>query len=339
MSSTTTAPVEVDATLGEAVPVWRAYLPVLLAAIPLALLPLFLGDSRTYMGIITGLLVAAGYAAGFNVIFGMTGQLFLSIGAIGGVGGYACAILADRVGLPVVVAILAGTLLASALGALFSWVSVRRSLDVIFTGIVTLTFSLGFENLLLGQREFTGGEDGMRVEAGQDLFIGELVPGYYAILVAVVGFLVLFRFLERSHYGWAFRALKDDETTAELAGVNVSRYRIHAGAIGSAMVGLTGALYALNEGRVTPTAFEFAGVDVSSLVILAFGGLGTLLAPVVGSVFFALLEEFVLRDLGTLRIAVYGLILTGLFLFFRDGLAGLVDRLRGRGHDGPVGPV
>lgn len=335
MSTTTDAPVEPDATPGRTVPAWRAYLPVLLAAAPLALLPLWLGDSPTYMGISTGLLVAAGYAAGFNVILGMTGQLFLAIGAIAGVGGYTCAILADRVGVPVVVAVVAGTLLASALGALFSWVSVRRSLGVIFTGIVTLTFSLGFENLLLGQRELTGGEDGMPVEAGRELFIGQLVPGYYTILVVLVGFLVLFRFLERSHHGWAFRALKDDRTAAELAGVDVARHRIHAGATGAAMVGLTGALYALNEGRVTPTAFEFANVDVGSLVVLALGGLGTLLAPVVGAVLLALLEEFVLRGLGTLRVAVYGLVLTTLFLFLRGGVAGLVGRLRGR-DDHPV---
>lgn len=319
-----------DHALGHATPAWRAYLPVALAALPFVLAPLVIGDSRTYMGVALGIVVAAGYATGFNVVFGMTSQLFLCVGALGAVGGYGTAILADDVGLPWLLSLALAVGVCAALGAVFCWLSVRRSLDIIFTGIVTLTFALGFDNLLLGQRGLTGGEDGRSVEATDGSLLQEIIPGYYALLAVVVAFLVAFRWLERSHHGWAYRALRDDETTAALAGVDVARYRVHAGAVGSAMIGVVGGMYGLVEGRIALDVYRFAVVDVESLVILAFGGLGTLLAPVVGAVFFGLLDEFFLRELGTLRIVVLGAVLLTLFLVLRDGVIGLVQRLRSR---------
>ena len=61
-------------------------------------------------------------------------------------------------------------------------------------------------------------------------------------------YLVIFRLLQRSRTGWAFRALRDDMVAAELAGVDVARYRVYAGVLGSAMLGLAGALYAFSNG-------------------------------------------------------------------------------------------
>jgi branched-chain amino acid transport system permease protein len=310
-----------------------AYAPVAVIAVLLGIVPLFIGDSRTYMGLAVGVLLFASYATAFNVIFGSTGQLFLSVGALAGVGGYGTAILSDQVGLPTVLSLVVGTMVAAGLGGLFSWVSVRRSLDVIFTGIVTLTFSLGFANLLLGQRAVTGGETGLVVEAGEGTFLRGVVPGYYAFLVMLLAFLVLYRWLQRSHFGWAFRALRDDEMTAELAGVNVARYRIWAGAIGSAMLGLTAGVYALHEGFISPSTFAFAHVDVRTLVVLAFGGIATLTGPVIGAVAFGIIDEM-LRDLGQLRIAIYGGVILALFLGFRGGVGpavlSLYHRITGR---------
>ena len=64
--------------------------------------------------------------------------------------------------------IVVGTASAALVGGLLSWIAVRRSLGIIFTGIVTLVFSLGFANLLLGQRELTGSETGLVVTAAAD---------------------------------------------------------------------------------------------------------------------------------------------------------------------------
>jgi branched-chain amino acid transport system permease protein len=306
----------------------RAFWPIAATGAVLALVPLWLGDSRLMMGLAVDALVFGAYAVAFNVIFGSTNQLFLCIGALAGVGGYGSAILADRAELPMAVAMVLATALATALGGLLSWVAVRRSLDVIFTGIVTLAFSLSFANLLLGQRELTGGETGLVVSAGPDTFLGERVAAYYVFLGMLVAFLVVFRALQRSHIGWAFRALRDNELAAELAGVDVARYRVYAGLIGSAMLGLTGAVFAHSDGFISPSTFEFGHVDVRVLVMLAFGGLGTLLGPVLGTVVFAVLDE-VLVNFGQFRTVLYGLLIIALFLGFKRGaVPAVADFLR-----------
>jgi branched-chain amino acid transport system permease protein len=306
--------------------VLRAYVPVLVTGVVLAFVPLRYSDSRLMMGVaIDGLLFAA-YTIGFNVIFGSTGQLFLCVGALAGIGGYTSAILSDRAGLPMVLGIVVASVLASIIGGLLSWVAVRRSLDVIFTGVVTLAFSLAYDNLLLGRRDLTNGETGLVVEAGSGTILDELVPGYYVLLVLVLAYLALYRLLQRSHVGWAFRALRDDELAAELAGVNVTRYRVLAGLLGSAMLGLAGAMFAHMEGFITPSTYAFGNVDVRVVVMLAFGGIGTLLGPVVGAAAFTILDEW-LSAFQEFRLVVYGVALVVVFLGFRRGVVPSVTAL------------
>lgn len=316
----------------------RAYLPVAVVAVLLAIVPLFIADSRFYMTLAVNMLTFAGYAVAFNLIFGATNQLFLCLGALAGLSAYASAILGNDLGLPLLLTIPIGVVLAAALGGLFSWIAVRRQLDVIFIGIVTLAFTLMFTNMLQGGGELTGGETGLLVDGGEGTFLRESIPYYFTMLVVVVGFLAAYRWMERSHFGWAFRALKDDELAAELAGVDVAKYRVMAGVIGSAMLGLVGALFAAHEGFMSPRTFDFGDVDVRTLIVLAFGGIGTLTGPVVGAAALTVIDLY-LRPLGQLRLFAYGILLLGLFLGFRGGLVpaitGAIKGLLRRGDDKP----
>jgi ABC-type branched-subunit amino acid transport system permease subunit len=293
--------------------------PLAMVAGALALVPLWLGDSGVLMGVAVLGLAYACYTIGFNVIFGSTGQLFLCVGALAGIGGYGGAILADNVGLPVVLSIVLAALAATVTGGLLSYVAVRRSLGVIFTGIVTLIFSLVFETVVLGLSSLTGGDTGRLIAAGADSFLRTRIPPYYTMLALVVGFLLVHGLLMRSHVGWAWRALRDDEVAAELAGVDVARYRVYGALIGAAMLGLAGSVYAFTEGRISPTTFAFANVDVVVVVMLAFGGIGTLFGPILGAVTFTIVDE-ILIDFGQLRLVIYGALIVFLFLFLPRGV-------------------
>jgi branched-chain amino acid transport system permease protein len=299
-------------------------LPIAVVGALLALVPLWLGDSRVLMGVAVLGLAFVCYAIGFNVIFGSTGQLFLCVGALAGIGGFGATILADNLGLPIVVSILVATLAATLIGGLLSYVAVRRSLGVIFTGIVTLIFSMSFDALLLGLSSLTGGDTGRLIASGTGTFLRELAPPYYLMLALMVLFLLVHGLLRRSHIGWAFRALRDDEVAAELAGVDVARYRVYGALIGAAMLGLAGSTYALTEGRVSPTTFGFGQVDVVVLVMLAFGGIGTLFGPIVGAVTFTIVDE-VLIDFGQLRQVAYGILVIALFLWMPRGLIPTIE--------------
>lgn len=300
--------------------------PILVVGALLALVPVWLGDSRVLMGVAVLGLAFMCYVIGFNVIFGSTGQLFLCVGGLAGVGGFGATILADNVGLPIIVSILIATLAATLIGGLLSFIAVRRSLGVIFTGIVTLIFSLSFDALLLGLSSLTGGDTGRLIESGTDTFLRERIPPYYLMLAMVLLFLLIHGLLRRSHIGWAFRALRDDEVAAELAGVDVARYRVYGALIGAAMLGLAGSTYVFTEGRISHTTFGFGHVDVVVMVMLAFGGIGTLLGPVIGAITFTIVDE-ILIDFGQLRQAVYGILVIVLFLWMPRGVIPTVTSL------------
>jgi branched-chain amino acid transport system permease protein len=322
----------------------RALLPIVAVAVVLAILPpLWFGDSPFTTSLAVKALVFASYGIGFNLIFGCTNQLFLCVGALAGIGGYGAAILTDETSLPMVAGLVVGTVSAAIVGGLLSWIAVRRSLGVIFTGIVTLVFSLAFANLLLGERDLTGAETGLILTAAPADLADDRVGAYYLFAGMVVAYLIVFRLLQLSHIGWAFRGLRDDEMAAELAGVDVARYRIYAATVGSAMIGLTGALFAYSSGFISPATYAFDQVDVRVLVLVAFGGLGTLLGPVIGAGVFAILDEQLSTSL-ELREVLYGVFVIAIFLGFRHGVVNafvaLFDRLgrRLRGRSGPVQP-
>jgi len=318
--------------LGAVVPgniVW-ALLPIVATAAILAVLPsAWFGDSPFTTSLAVQALVFASLGVGFNLIFGCTNQLFLCTGALAGVGGYGAAILSDRTSLPMVAGVAVGTASAAIVGGLLSWIAVRRSLGIIFTGVVTLVFSLAFTNLLLGQRDLTGAETGLVVTAAPADLADDRVGAYYVFAGVLVAFLIVFRALQLSHVGWAFRALRDNEVAAELAGVNVARYRIYAATVGSAMIGLTGALYAYSAGFISPATYAFERVDVRVLVLVAFGGLGTLLGPVIGAAVFAFVDEELSSSL-QLREVLYGVFVIAIFLGFRRGVVNTVVALFNR---------
>lgn len=308
----------------------RAFGPILGAVVVLALVPIWFSDSRSMMTVVTTGLAFAAYTIAFNLIFGSTGQLFLCVGALAGIGGFGSAILSERVGIPFVITMVVAALIAGLFGAVLSWVAVSRSLDTIFTGIVTLAFSLSYENFVLGRQDLTGGENGLRISAGSETVVGGQVSPYYVFLALVAAYLVLYRIIQRSHIGWAFRALRDDEVAAALAGVDVARYRIYAGFMGSTMLGLAGALFAHYRGFIGDSTYAFGNVDVRVLVMLAFGGIGSLLGPVLGAVTFTVVDEL-LVDYAQLREVLYGVVTLVLFLSFRQGAVPAIgDFLRRR---------
>ena len=291
----------------------------------LAAIPLAIGGSGFYMRLATVMLAYTAYTVAFNVIFGHTRQLFLCLGALSGSAAYFSVILSRQLGLPFWGSIPLGILLAGAIGAALSYVSVRRGLGIIFLGIVTLAFSLVFHNLLLGLRDFTRGETGIVTrDLGFSLMANQL-SGYYVFLAILLLSLLLYLFLVGSRAGLAFRALTDDELTAELAGIDVTRYKVLAAFAGSALLGTVGAFYAYYNGFIGPEMFSINSVDTVVLVMLLFGGMGTFLGPVLGGVVFTVVNE-VVRPLGPLNLLVYGALLVVLFVLFREGLVVALQR-------------
>jgi ABC-type branched-subunit amino acid transport system permease subunit len=304
-------------------------LDLAIVCLVLALVPAAAGGSPYYMRLATLALVYMAWTVAFNLIFGHTKQLFLCLNALAGTAGYLAVVLAIELKLSPWVTLPLGAAAAAALGALFSYVSVLRGLGVIFLGIVTLSFSLIFHNLVLGLRQFTNGETGLVSRGLGFALLEQPLPSYYIFLAVVLAALAVYQLLMSSKSGMAFRALSDDELTAELSGVDVTWYKVLAAAVASAILGLSGALYAFYNGIVSPSVFSFVGIDIPVLIALLLGGMRTRLGPVIGAIAFALLEELV-RPFGQLNVLVYGVLLIVLFTTFREGMVPLLGKCLAR---------
>ncbi|MER3460435.1 MAG: branched-chain amino acid ABC transporter permease [candidate division GAL15 bacterium] len=298
----------------------RKALPVLAAAAVLSAVPAVLGGSPYQMRIATLMLVLASYAVAFNVLFGHTNQLFLCVGALASLGGYGSVLLVRDLHVFPLAAVGVAAVLSAGVGGFLSYVSVRRGFGVLFVGIVTLAVSLMLHNLLLGLREVTNGETGI-VTRGLGVGLAEdPYRAYYTLLAVLVASLWAYRWLFSSPHGVALHALSEDEVSAELSGIDVTRYKVACATASSGLVGLVGALYADLNGFISPSVYTVGHVDIPVLIALLLGGMRTL----VGAVLFSAVDELV-RPFGQLTVLAYGVLLVVLFLVFRQGAVPLVQ--------------
>lgn len=310
----------------------RLRIPVvvaLLAAIP----PLFFREGATYLSRLFILaLIFAVLAMALNIVFGHTDQLFLFVGALTGIGAYVTALSADALGVSPWLTLLAGALVAGALGAAVCYVAARRRFTVILIAILTLSLQLAIIEVFVGARDITGGStgfafSGLGLQSVQDAFgLHEHVVLYYLVLAVFTGVTVLYWYLRNSKFGLAFDTIRQDEIAAEAVGVNVVRYKTIAGFTAAFVIGLIGPLYAQLESYVLPGMFSFQVVDVLVLIILIIGGIRTMLGPLVGAGVIIYINEE-LQAAGQWRTVIFGALLIVLFLYFRQGIVPYADRI------------
>lgn len=291
---------------------------LLLLAAPFAMYPVFLMK----------ILCFALFAVAFNLLFGFTGLLSFGHAAFLATGGYTTGyLLSNYSGLTTEVGIIAGTLVATALGLAFALLSIRR--QGIYFAMVTLALAQ-LVYFFFVQSEFTGGEDGMHGIPRGHLFglidLSKNLNMYYFVLAVFIGCYLLVQRIVSSPYGQVLKAIKQNEPRAVSLGYNVDRYKVLAFVISAALAGLAGSMKSV--------VFQLASLNdahwhMSGEVILMtlVGGMGTLLGPVVGATFVVNIEYQLSQ--GPLRDWVNP-ILGGIFvltvLAFRSGIVGEIQK-------------
>ena len=317
-------------------PVWRiaVRLRLLFLFAALAVLPYLLSYSQQEIAVllVINVLLVCSYR-----LLTLTGEWSLGHVVMMGVGAYASALLAKRLGVPVPVSMLAGGVVAAAGAAILSVPLFRMKGFYFLIG----SFAAG-EIIRLIWKRFTdpfGGPKGLkRIDAFPDIDVGflqidfyEPVNYYFLALIAVSVSLFVLRRIERSRIGLTFHAIHWQDRLAESVGVDTFHYRTLAFVIASFFAGIAGGLYGHYVGAVNPTRF---GVDqmVYVLVWTIVGGTATLHGPILGVVVLTVINEIVLRGLGldTVRPLIYGAILILSVLYLPDGLESLGPKLRAR---------
>ena len=239
--------------------------------------------------------------AGLTVLTGINGQISLGHGALMACGAYTTAVLLERnESIPFILVVLASVIVTALVGVVVGAAASR--LHGPYLAGATLAFAVGLPDIARYFENFLGGEQGLRVSppdaaaatesafffvTGNDLSSSKYTT-YVGWALALLVLLLLSN-LVRSRYGRIWRAVRDDEVAAELAGINLGRARVLAFVVSAACAGVAGSLLAIVTRLASPTSFTIV-LSIFLLVAIVIGGLGSLLGAVIGS---ALLVFFV----------------------------------------------
>lgn len=158
-----------------------------------------------------------------------------------------------------------------------------------------------------------------------------LTPRYYLALVMAVFAVGLIYGISRSKLGLGLMAIREDEEAAEAAGVNTRKYKLTAFLISTGVAGLAGGVYAYYAAAALPGDMFAAEWTFDAVIIVFVGGVGTIAGPIIGSIFFVLLQQVLNLYLpaGT-HVLVFGILFIFVVLYLPGGLIGLVAKFRKR---------
>jgi branched-chain amino acid transport system permease protein len=300
-----------------------------------ALLPLL--TSNQYIIRIAGnICLFSLLALGLNVVVGYAGLLDLGYVAFYGIGGYGYAMLASNqfgLHLPTLVVVVVLVAVAALAGLLLGSPSLRLTGD--YLAIVTLGFAQIFVLLTntmdkvtvpwsSAPLNVTGGPNGITPTDPFHIFGWELasVSGYfYLLLVMLALVLLVLRNINQSRVGRAWRALREDTLAAEAMGMPVRRLKLLAFAIGAAIAGLCGSIFAAWQTAVFPQNFDVT-LLITLYAMVVLGGVGSLPGAIAGALLLSVIPEL-LRGPDTARLLFYGGVVALVLLLMRPRRRGL----------------
>jgi branched-chain amino acid transport system permease protein len=286
-----------------------------------------------------GLFAIAG--AGLTILIGLNGQLSLGHGALMGIGAYTTSLLVQHnPGLPAPLVMLASVGVAG-LASVVVGAAAARLRGPYLAG-ATLALAVGLPGVTLRFSGVFGGDQGLSVPPltapavlGAD-FPPERWLAYICLVAALVSFILLAN-VTRSRFGRDFRAVRDDEVAAALAGIQVAGTQVTAFVLSGACAGLAGSLFAYWAGITAPAGFGLS-LSLEILAAVVIGGLGSLAGAVYGAAAIVFLPQVTngLTDLvhlpstvkDNMPLALYGAAFVVTMLAFPNGIQGGVRLVR-----------
>lgn len=256
----------------------------------------------------------------WNILGGYTGQQNLGHAAFFGIGAL-CARFLWLYGLTLPVALLAGGLAATVFAIIIGFPAFRLKgvYFVIGTLVLAEILRMVFDTIL----------PRAHVLPSKILNVYSLIPRYYLSLLVAVLTVVSVYWLSRSRLGMGLISIREDEEAAEASGVDTHKYKLMAFLMSTFIAGLAGGIYAYYAAAARP-GYLFSPIWTFDAVIIVFvGGVGTIVGPIVGAVFFVLLKQLLSLYLpGGMHVLVFGILFIIVVLYLPEGLVGLIGKMR-----------
>jgi branched-chain amino acid transport system permease protein len=313
----------------------RILVPVLVAlAASVLVFPLLFSSYQTSIMITALMYVMLGL--GLNIVVGLAGLLDLGYVAFYAVGAYFYALMNHHFGLGFWVALPLAGLLAATFGILLGFPVLRLRGD--YLAIVTLGFGEIIRLILENWNEFSFGPSGIAgisrpFTFGFALTLQEQTVYLYYIMIALVLFtIVVVSRLRNSRIGRAWIALREDEIACQAMGIDKTRTKLMAFALGATWAGFVGCILAAKTTFINPASFTFMeSAIILSIVVL--GGMGSIIGVIVGAFILILLPEY-LRAFSEYRMLAFGAAMVLIMVFRPQGIiSGLRQRYEFHAQD------
>ncbi len=292
-----------------------------IASLVVMLVLLFVLDDAT-LRVVTGVYMWVGLALSWNIIGGYGGYLSFGHAAFFGVGAYLTAILINVLGWPFPVAVLASGLGSAVLAVLIGVPTLR--LTGAYFAIATWAVSL-FLLYLANVLGVTGGPYGISLPPlyGEQMF---------NVLMFVLGWCVFFvtwRYVEHGPFGRKLEALRENETAAEMLGIDANRQKLVAFIISAIFPALIGGVYAVWIGFIEPRSVFGSQISDPMVMMAILGGLGTVPGPVLAAVVLYLFNRVLWINWGatTAYLVIIGLLTCIVVLYAPRGFVGMLQSL------------
>ncbi len=282
--------------------------------------PLFL--DAYYINLLIQIAYLGIAALGLNILVGFTGQISLGHSAFFGFGAFASAWINNTTGLPVFFCMPLAGLMTTAVGMIFGIPAAR--IKGLYLAIATLASQFILQDFFARANWFTGGASGALANPFT-IFGFEFSTDasfYYVALVYVIAMYVLAANLMRSRDGRAFVAVRDHYLSAEIMGVNLTKYRILSFGVSSFYAGVGGALFAHYLGFVSVEGFDIL-LSIQFLGMIIIGGLGSIMGSLMGTAFLVLLPEVMEAGVRVLGHTALGSAMSGGLAYIKEMAIGL----------------
>jgi branched-chain amino acid transport system permease protein len=297
----------------------RSWLALAVIAALLAALPL-VGNNYA-LRLATTVCMYAVMAQSWNFIGGLAGYPSFATAAFFGLGAYASAILQNH-GAPMVPAWgcagVAALLFAAFLGGAI------LHLRGHYFAIASLIVAEMLREIVNMLPDFTGGGKGMNLPLLKLSVTGQAQFFFYTMLALAVLTVATAIVIHRSKLGFGLRCIQQNESAADIIGINTYAYKTAGFSLSAVFVGVSGAIYASWVNYIDPPDVFDVLISVKPMVMVLLGGLGTIFGPSIGAVILLLLEEAVWRNFLTIHVAALGVIIVVLVLFLPNGLLALI---------------
>lgn len=251
-------------------------------------------------------------AVSLNLVTGFTGQFSLGHAGFMSIGAYVGALVNMEMNSTpgFLIGIVAGAIAAMIVGILIGIPTLRLKGD--YLAIATLGMAEIIRVMFLNMDDITNGAAGL-------FGIPRYTNWTWLFIFTALTIIIINNFIKSSQ-GRACISIREDEIAAESMGINTTKYKVMAFAMGASFAGIAGALYSSYFYFINPTMFGFQkSIDI--LVIVVFGGLGSITGSVIAAIVLAVITT-VLQSYSELRMIIYALLLISIMLFRPQGLLG-----------------